>query len=97
MDSVTATKLQVLEAAMQAAAKNMRMVDGRRRPGGFLAAKCSLDSVIADRNRLMAAYLTNPSSAEAKGVARGARKVVQRANGRWKLLVFLRSPAFLRW
>ena len=33
VDRVTATKLQVLEAAMQAAAKDVLMVDGRRRPG----------------------------------------------------------------
>jgi hypothetical protein len=38
----TATELQVLEAAMQAAAKDVLMVDGRRRPGWFLAAKRSL-------------------------------------------------------
>ena len=67
---------------MQAAAKDVLMVDGRRRPGWLLAAKRSLEPVIADRNRrkrLMAAYMTNPSSAEAKNAARGARKAVRRA------------------
>jgi hypothetical protein len=79
MDGVIATKLQVLEAAMQAAAKDALMVDGRRRPGWFLAATRSLQPVIADRNRLMAAYMANPSSSEAKDTARGARKAVRRA------------------
>jgi hypothetical protein len=55
------------------------MVDGRRRPGWFLAVKRSLEPVIADRNRLMAAYIANPSSAEAKNAARGAHKAVRRA------------------
>ncbi len=54
---------------MQAAAKDVLMVDGRRRPGWFLAAKRSLEPVVADRNRLMAAYMANPSSAEAKYAA----------------------------
>ncbi len=79
VDGVTATKLQVLEAAMQAAAKGVLMVDGRRRPDWFLAAKRSLEPVIADHNRLMAACMANPSSAEAKDAARGARKAVRRA------------------
>ncbi len=79
MDGVTATKRQVLEAAMQAAAKGVLMVDGRRRPGWFLATKRSLEPVIADRKSLMAAYMANPSSAEAKDAARGARKAVRRA------------------
>jgi hypothetical protein len=55
------------------------MVDGRWRPGWFLAVKRSLEPVIADRNRLMAAYVANPSSAEAKDAARSARKAVRRA------------------
>ena len=38
-----------------------------------------LEPVIEDRNRLMAAYMANPSSAEAKDAARGARKAVRRA------------------
>jgi hypothetical protein len=76
---VTATKLQVLEAAMRAAAKDVLMVDGRRRPGWFLAAQRSFEPVIADRNRLTAAYMVNQSSAEAKDAARGARRAVRRA------------------
>ncbi len=64
---------------MQAAAKNALMVDGRRRPGWFLAAKRLLEPVIVDRNRLMAAYMANPSSAEAKDAARGARKAMRQA------------------
>ncbi len=77
VDGVTATKLLVLEAAMQAAAKDVLMVDGRWRPGLFMATKRLLEAVIADRNRLMAAYMPNPSSAEAKDAARGARKAVR--------------------
>ena len=64
---------------MHAAAKDVLMVDGRRCPGWFLATKRSLEPVIADRSRLMAAYMANPSSAEAKDAARGARKAVRRA------------------
>ena len=64
---------------MQAAAKEVLMVDGRRHPDWFLAANRSIEPVIADRNRLMAAYVANPSSAEAKDAARGARKAVRRA------------------
>ncbi len=79
VDGVTTTKLQMLEAAMQEAAKDVLMVDGRRHPGWFLAAKRSLEPVTADQNRLMAAYMANPSSAEAKDVARGAHKAVRRA------------------
>jgi hypothetical protein len=78
VDGVIATKLQVLEASMQAAAKDVLM-DGRRRPGWFLAAKRSLEPVIADRSRLMAAYMANPSSTDAKDAALGARKAVRRA------------------
>ena len=63
---------------MQAAAKDVLMVDGRRRPGWFMEAKRSFEPVIADRNRLIAAYMANPSSAEAKDAARGARKTVRR-------------------
>ncbi len=81
VDGVTATKLQVLKALMQAVAKDVLMVDGRRRPGWFLAVKRSLEPVTADRNRLMAAHMSNPSSAEAKDATRGARKAVQRADG----------------
>ena len=36
VDGVTATKLQVLKALMQAVEKDVLMVDGRRRPGWFL-------------------------------------------------------------
>jgi hypothetical protein len=79
VDGVTATKLQVLEAAMQVAAKDVLVMDGQRHPGWFLAAKRSLEPVIADRSRLKAAYMANPSSAEAKDAARGARKAVRRA------------------
>jgi hypothetical protein len=64
---------------MQAAAKDVLMVDGRRPPGWFLAAKGSLEPEIADCNRLMAAYMANPSSAEVRDAARGARKAVRRA------------------
>jgi hypothetical protein len=67
------------EALTQAEAKGVLMTDGRRCPGLFLAAKRLLEPVIADRNRLMAAYVANPSSAEAKDAARGARKAVRRA------------------
>ncbi len=38
-----------------------------------------LEPVIADRNRLMAAYMANPRSTEAKDAARGARKAVRQA------------------
>ena len=53
-------------------------MDGRS-SGWFLAAKRSLELVIADRSRLKAAYMDNPSSAEMKHAARGARKAVRRA------------------
>jgi hypothetical protein len=79
VDGVTATKLQVLEAEMQAAAKDVLMVDGRRRSGWFLVAKRSLEPVITDCSRLMAAYMANPSSAEAKDAARDECKAVRRA------------------
>jgi hypothetical protein len=58
------------------------MVDGRRRPGWFLAAKRSLEPVIADRNRMMAAYMANSSSAEAKLESTYGRSVATRIPGR---------------
>ncbi len=87
MDGATATKLQVLEAAIQAAAKGVLMADGQRRPGWFLAGKRSLEPVIAVRSRLMAAYMANPSSAEAKDAARGARRAVRSRLGNLGLML----------
>ncbi len=77
-DGVTATKLQVFEAEMQAA-KDVPMVDGRRRQSWFLAARRSLEPVLADHNELMVAYMANPDNAEAKDAARSTRKAVRRA------------------
>ena len=93
VDGVTATKLQVLEAAMQAAAKDVLMVDGRRRPDRFLAAKRSLEPVIADRNRLMVALWRTQVA-----LRRKMRRAVhaKQCDRRWKLPDLLGSAAFFR-
>ena len=78
VDGVPATKLQVLQNAMIAAADEVLKIDGRRRPGWFVAARVSLEPAIAERNKAMAAYLADPQCTEKKDAARGARKAVRR-------------------
>jgi hypothetical protein len=51
VDIITLTKLHVLEAAMQTAAKDVLIMDGRRNPGWFLAARRSLEPVLAESDR----------------------------------------------
>ena len=78
IDGRQATSLQVLEGAMVAAAKQVLMSDGRRRPGWFVAAKATLGPEIAVRNQMTKAYGANPGD-EAKKALKVARKRVKRA------------------
>ena len=51
--------------------------------GWFLATKRSLEPVIADRNRLMAAYMANPSSHAARGARKAVRRAVEAGRSSW--------------
>jgi hypothetical protein len=54
----------------------MLMVDGNRRQDWFVAAQKLLDPVLAARNRLMAAYMSNPGCDPTMDAVHKARKAM---------------------
>ena len=75
-----ATELTVLETAMVEAAKEALSVEGRRQPGGFVAARESPIPAIEARNRTAEARKANNSEANHEA-ARQARRALRRAVG----------------